>query len=61
MSLVNDRLRWLDSRLFKLDTSIALSLGYAPDPLTQVFDGRDCGARRNVPCGQRADFHADRA
>lgn len=37
--LANEQLRWLDHKLFKLDTSMALSLGYAPDPLTQVFDG----------------------
>ncbi len=39
VSLVNDQLRWLDEPIFKLDTGLTLQVGYAPDGLTQVFDG----------------------
>jgi phage protein D len=39
LSLANERLRWLDHPLLALDTELALSLGYAPDPLTQLFVG----------------------
>jgi hypothetical protein len=40
LTLANEQLRWLDHALFKLDTALNLSLGYAPDPLVQVFDGQ---------------------
>jgi len=39
VALVNDGLRWLDHPLLALDSELALSLGYAPDPLTQLFVG----------------------
>ncbi len=39
LSIVNEGLRWLDHPLLRLDRSIAVSIGYAPDPLTQVFVG----------------------
>jgi uncharacterized protein len=39
LTLANEQLRWLDHPLLKLDRQITLSLGYAPDPLTQVFVG----------------------
>lgn len=39
LSLSNDNLRWLDYPLFKLDKKLALHLGYAPDPLEQMFVG----------------------
>ena len=39
LTLANERLRWLDSPLLTLDRQVALSLGYAPDPLAQVFVG----------------------
>jgi len=39
VTLANEKLRWLDSPLFKLDTALTLKLGYAPKPLIQVFDG----------------------
>jgi hypothetical protein len=41
--LANERLRWLDSPLLKLDRQLTLSLGYAPDPLTQLFVGEIVG------------------
>ncbi len=39
LTIVNEGLRWLDHPLLRLDRSIAVSIGYAPDPLTQVFVG----------------------
>lgn len=39
ITLANEKLRWLDHDLFALDTGVSLKLGYAPDPLVQVFDG----------------------
>lgn len=39
LSLVNDNLRWLDHPLLALDNELAISIGYAPDPLTQMFVG----------------------
>jgi len=51
LSLVNDHLRWLDEPMFKLDTSLALQVGYAPQPLTQVFDGEIVARAADFPSG----------
>jgi hypothetical protein len=51
ITLANDGLRWLDCPLFKLDTSFTLSLGYAPDPLIQVFDGEVIARGATFPSG----------
>jgi uncharacterized protein len=39
LEIVNENLRWLDHALLKLDNDLTLLLGYAPDPLTQLFVG----------------------
>jgi phage protein D len=39
VALANDRLRWLDNPLLALDRELSVSLGYAGDPLTQLFVG----------------------
>jgi phage protein D len=39
IALANDGLRWLDHPLLALDKPLAVSLGYAPDPLVQLFAG----------------------
>jgi uncharacterized protein len=39
LAVVNENLRWLDHALLKLDTPLSLSMGYAPDPLRQMFAG----------------------
>ena len=39
LTLVNERLRWLDHPLLRLDRKVTLSVGYAPDPLVQMFVG----------------------
>lgn len=51
LMLANEQLRWLDSPLFRLDTSLALSLGYAPGPLVQVFDGEVVARGATFPSG----------
>ena len=51
ISLVNEQLRWLDSPLFKLDTSVTVQMGYAPDPLTQLFDGEIVARAPTFPAG----------
>jgi hypothetical protein len=39
IGLANDGLRWLDHPLLALDKELAVSLGYAPDALEQLFVG----------------------
>jgi phage protein D len=51
LTLANERLRWLDSELFRLDNELALSLGYAPDPLERMFAGRIVGHAPTFPSG----------
>jgi len=51
ITLANDGLRWLDNPEFKLDASLTLSLGYAPDPLTKVFDGEVAARGASFPSG----------
>ena len=51
LTLANEQLRWLDCPLFKLDTALALKLGYAPDPLVQTFDGEVVARGASFPSG----------
>ena len=51
ISLVNENLRWLDHPLLEMDTPLSLSLGYAPDPLTEVFAGEIVGQSVSFPSG----------
>jgi hypothetical protein len=51
ITLANEKLRWLDDPLFRLDTALTLKLGYAPDPLTQAFDGEVVARGANFPSG----------
>src|SRR6185369_6597159 len=39
LQIVNNNLRWLDHPLLAIDNALTLSLGYAPDPLQQMFVG----------------------
>jgi phage protein D len=39
LSIFNENLRWLDHPLLRLDNKLALTMGYAPDPLQQMFVG----------------------
>lgn len=49
LTLANENLRWLDHPLLSLDGKLTLSLGYAPDPLTQVFVGEITGQTADFP------------
>ena len=51
LTLSNEQLRWLDHPLLKLDTELALSVGYAPDPLEQLFVGEIVGHAATFPVG----------
>jgi hypothetical protein len=51
LSLANEGLRWLDHPLFALDNKMALFMGYAPDPLDQVFVGQVVGQEASFPNG----------
>ena len=39
LSIFNENLRWLDHSLLRLDNDLKISMGYAPDPLRQMFVG----------------------
>jgi hypothetical protein len=54
LTIANEKLRWLDSRLFALDMPLTLKLGYAPDPLVQVFDGDIVAHGATFPSGGMA-------
>ncbi|WP_341890342.1 hypothetical protein [Variovorax sp. YR752] len=56
VSLANEQLRWLDSDLVKLGAGLTLMLGYAPDPLTQVFDGEIVARGASFPSGGAPSF-----
>jgi phage protein D len=49
MGLVNDNLRWLDHPLLALNNKLVLSIGYAPEPLEQVFLGEIVGQDATFP------------
>lgn len=51
ITIANEKLRWLDSPLFALDMPLTLKLGYAPDPLVQVFDGDIVAHAADFPSG----------
>ena len=51
LAIANEKLRWLDSRMFALDMPLTLKLGYAPDPLVQVFDGEIVAHGATFPSG----------
>lgn len=39
MSLANENLQWLDNPLLRIDNELTIAMGYAPDPLRQMFVG----------------------
>jgi phage protein D len=49
LSIVNENLRWLDDPLLAQDNSLTLEIGYAPDPLEQVFVGEIVGQSATFP------------
>jgi hypothetical protein len=51
VTIANEDLRWLDHPLLQVDQSFALSIGYAPDPLEEVFAGQITGVSASFPSG----------
>ena len=51
VTIANENLRWLDHPLLQADNGFALSLGYAPDPLEEVFVGEITGVEPTFPNG----------
>jgi hypothetical protein len=49
ITLANPNLEWLDHPLLAMDTGLKLSIGYAPDPLEEVFVGEITGAEPTFP------------
>lgn len=51
VTFANPSLRWLDHPLLSVDTPFSLSMGYAPDPLEEVFVGEITGVEPTFPSG----------
>lgn len=51
VTFANPSLRWLDHPLLSVDTPFSLSIGYAPDPLEEVFVGEITGVQPSFPSG----------
>jgi len=49
ITLANDGLQWLDDPLLQIDQKLTLSIGYAPDPLEEVFVGEITGVNVSLP------------
>lgn len=49
MVLANEGLQWLDHELLEMDRSFSLSMGYAPDPLEEMFVGEITGVTPAFP------------
>lgn len=49
VTVANQNLRWLDHPLLQPDNGFSLSLGYAPDPLEEVFVGEITGVEPTFP------------
>jgi hypothetical protein len=51
VTFANPGLRWLDHPLLQADNGFKLSIGYAPDPLEEVFVGEITGVEPSFPSG----------
>jgi hypothetical protein len=51
VTFANPNLRWLDHPLLQVDNGFKLSIGYAPDPLEEVFVGEITGVEPSFPNG----------
>ena len=51
VTLANQSLRWLDHPLLAVDNGFRLKIGYAPDPLEEVFVGEITGVEPSFPSG----------
>ncbi len=51
VTFANPNLRWLDHPILQVDNPFRLSIGYAPDPLEEVFVGEITGVEPSFPNG----------
>src|SRR4051794_36702076 len=51
VTFANPGLRWLDHPVLQTDNGFKLSIGYAPDPLEEVFVGEITGVEPSFPNG----------
>lgn len=51
VTFANPNLRWLDHALLAVENELSLSIGYAPDPLEEVFVGEITGVDPTFPSG----------
>ena len=51
IGVANNGLQWLDHPLLQADNSLSLAIGYAPDPLEEVFAGEITGTNASFPNG----------
>jgi phage protein D len=51
VTFANQNLKWLDHPLLQVDNGFKLSIGYAPDPLEEVFVGEITGVEPSFPSG----------
>lgn len=51
VTFANPALRWLDHPILQVDNGFKLSIGYAPDPLEEVFVGEIVGVEPSFPAG----------
>src|SRR5690349_4015969 len=49
VTFANPDLQWLDHPLLQVDNPFTLSIGYAPDPLEEVFVGEITGVEPTFP------------
>ena len=49
VTLANEGLQWLDHPLLQVDNGFSLAIGYAPDPLEDVFFGEITGINVSFP------------
>jgi phage protein D len=51
VTFANPNLRWLDHPILQVDNGLKLSIGYAPDPLEEVFVGEITAVQPSFPNG----------
>jgi phage protein D len=49
ITIANEGLQWLDHPLLQIDKAFSLAIGYAPDPLEEVFVGEITGVNASFP------------
>jgi hypothetical protein len=57
VTFANQNLQWLGNPLLAVDNGFTLSIGYAPDPLEEVFVGEITGVEPSFPSGGMPTIH----